>query len=373
MFGFLAAAVVLFIVFGSFLAMLLPLITAGLSLGTGVAVIGLLSHVFTMASFSSELALLIGLGVGIDYALFIVTRYRQALAAGAVSGAGDRRVARYVGPRGAVRGRDRVHRDAGHVRARVSFLYGVAVAAAIAVAFTVLAALTLLPALLGVVGKRVPRRRERRALRESKYRVTDESPPLGAVGGRDPEAPGRVRRRRDADHGRARDPVLLDAARLGRRGQRSRELDHPQGIRPARQGLRPGLQRPAAAGRGGQLRSAEGGVRGRRAEGRATRPASSARPNPRSCRASTVTRRSRSPTSTRRARRRPPRPPTCCRRCVIRSSRLRRRAPACMCSSVGRRRSSTTSARSCRTSCRCSSGSSCCSASCCWCSSSAAC
>ena len=63
----------------------------------------------------------------------------------------------------------------------VSFLYGVAVAAAIAVAFTVLAALTLLPALLGVVGRLVPRRRERRALREGRLRISDESPAVGPL------------------------------------------------------------------------------------------------------------------------------------------------------------------------------------------------
>ena len=59
-----------------------PLVTAGLSLGTGVAAIGLLSHVIQMASFTDELALLIGFGVGVDYALFIVTRYRQGLLRG---------------------------------------------------------------------------------------------------------------------------------------------------------------------------------------------------------------------------------------------------------------------------------------------------
>ena len=48
---------------------------------SGIAVVGLLSHVINMASFSSELSLLIGLGVGVDYALFIVTRYRQGIAA----------------------------------------------------------------------------------------------------------------------------------------------------------------------------------------------------------------------------------------------------------------------------------------------------
>src|SRR5665811_210805 len=77
--GFLTAAIVLFIVFGTFLAMLLPLLTAGVSLGTGIAVVGLLSNVIDMASFSNQLALLIGLGVGVDYALFILTRYRQGV------------------------------------------------------------------------------------------------------------------------------------------------------------------------------------------------------------------------------------------------------------------------------------------------------
>jgi RND superfamily putative drug exporter len=175
LFGFLAAAAVLFIVFGSFLAMLLPLITAGLSLGTGVAVIGLLSHVITMASFSSELALLIGLGVGIDYALFIVTRYRQALLRGRSREEATVESLDTSGRAVLFAGAIVCIAMLGMFALGVSFLYGVAVAAAIAVAFTVLAALTLLPALLGVVGKRVPRRRERRALREGKYRVSDES------------------------------------------------------------------------------------------------------------------------------------------------------------------------------------------------------
>ena len=117
-FGFLSAAVVLFIVFGSLLAMALPLLTAGLSLGTGIAVIGLLSHVISMASFSSQLALLIGLGVGVDYALFIVTRYRQGLLRGLT---GEQAVVESIdtsGPGRAVRRSDRVHRDARDVRAR---------------------------------------------------------------------------------------------------------------------------------------------------------------------------------------------------------------------------------------------------------------
>jgi putative drug exporter of the RND superfamily len=174
-FGFLAAGVVLFLVFGSLLAMALPLLSAALSLGTGIAVIGLLSHAIQMASFSGELSLLIGLGVGVDYALFILTRYRQGLLRG------------LTGEQAAVESVDTSGRAVlfagvivciamlGMFALGVSFLYGVAIATSITVAFTVLAALTLLPALLGFFGPRVLRRRERRALHEGQLRANDES------------------------------------------------------------------------------------------------------------------------------------------------------------------------------------------------------
>jgi RND superfamily putative drug exporter len=174
--GALAAGVVLFVVFGSLLAMALPLLTAGFALGTGIAVIGLLSHAIGMASFSSELSLLIGLGVGVDYALFILTRYRQGLLRGL---SGEQAVVESVDTSG------RAVMFAGIIvciamlgmfALGVSFLYGVAIAASIAVAFTVVAALTLLPALLGFFGVRVLRRGERRALREGRLNATDESP-----------------------------------------------------------------------------------------------------------------------------------------------------------------------------------------------------
>ncbi|TML84495.1 MAG: hypothetical protein E6G09_07360 [Actinobacteria bacterium] len=76
--GLAAAVVVLLLSFGSLLAMGLPIVTALFGLGAGLGVIGLGSHLVDMVDFSSELALMIGLGVGIDYALFIVTRYRDA-------------------------------------------------------------------------------------------------------------------------------------------------------------------------------------------------------------------------------------------------------------------------------------------------------
>jgi RND superfamily putative drug exporter len=174
-FGFIAAAIVLFIVFGSVLAMLLPLLTAALSLGTGLAVVGLLSHVINMASFSSELAVLIGLGVGVDYALFIVTRYRQGLLRGLSREEATVESLDTSGRAVLFAGMIVCIAMLGMFALGVSFLYGVAVAAAIAVAFTVIAALTLLPAMLSLFGGRIPRRRERKALREGRFTTTDES------------------------------------------------------------------------------------------------------------------------------------------------------------------------------------------------------
>jgi putative drug exporter of the RND superfamily len=175
-FGFIAAAIVLFIAFGSFVAMLLPLLTAGVSLGCGIAVVGLLSHVIGIATFSNELALLIGLGVGVDYALFIVTRYRQAMLRGESR---EEAVVEAIDTSGRAvlfAGMIVVIAMLGMFVLGVSFLYGVAVAAAVTVAFTVIAALTLLPALLALTGKWVLRRKERRAVREGARRVNDESP-----------------------------------------------------------------------------------------------------------------------------------------------------------------------------------------------------
>ena len=223
----------------------------------------------TMASFSSELALLIGLGVGVDYALFIVTRYRQALLRGKSR---EEAIVESLDTSGRAvlfAGMIVCIAMLGMFALGVSFLYGVAVAAAIAVAFTVLAALTLLPALLGRrSGSGAAPPRAARAARGQAARQRRVA--RGGRGGRTrSEAPGRVRRRRGAGHGRARDPVLLDAARLGRRRHRSREL------RPR---ARPTTCSPRASGRATtgrssssrevELRSA-GGVHARRGGGRA--------------------------------------------------------------------------------------------------------
>ena len=174
--GAAAALVVLFLVFGSLLAATLPLLATGVALGSSVAVIALLSHVLSMPSFSSELSLLIGLGVGVDYALFIVTRFRQGLQRGrpieqAIVDAIDTsgRAVMFAGITVCIA-------LLGMFALGVSFLYGVAVAASIAVLFTVISALTLLPALLGFFGARVLGRKARRTLAAGGLTSTDESP-----------------------------------------------------------------------------------------------------------------------------------------------------------------------------------------------------
>ena len=162
--GVILAGVVLLLVFGSVFAMALPLLSAMASLGTAIGVIGLLSHLLKMPVFSTELVLLIGLGVGVDYALFIVTRHRQGLIAGrdvessivtAVNTSG--RAVLFAGIIVCIA-------LLGMFALGVTFLYGLAIAAAIGVAFTMVAALTLLPALLGFIGPRVLSRKQKRTL-----------------------------------------------------------------------------------------------------------------------------------------------------------------------------------------------------------------
>lgn len=160
--GLILAGVVLLIVFGSFFAMAVPLISAVASLGTAVGIAGLLSHVLDTPQFSIQLVLLIGLGVGIDYALFIVTRHRQGLLAGldpesslvdAIDTSG--RAVLFAGVIVCVA-------VLGILVLGVSFLYATAIDTSIGIALTMSAALTLLPALLGFIGPRVLTRRRRR-------------------------------------------------------------------------------------------------------------------------------------------------------------------------------------------------------------------
>lgn len=169
--GILLAGVVLLLVFGSIFAMALPLLSAMASLGTAIGLIGLLSHVFKMPAFSTQLVLLIGLGVGVDYALFIVTRHRQGLIAGADVESSIVTAVNTSGRAVLFAGIIVCIALLGMFALGVSFLYGLATAAAIGVAFTMIAALTLLPALLSFIGPRVLSRKQKRDLAANGPRV----------------------------------------------------------------------------------------------------------------------------------------------------------------------------------------------------------
>ena len=162
--GVLAAAVVLFIAFGSLLAMSLPLITAIAGVGGGLMAITPLSHAMNVVDFAPTLGALIGLGVGIDYALFIVTRHRRGLNQGLTPEQAAVKAIDTSGRAVLFAGSTVCIALLGILVLNVSFLNGLAVAAALTVVFTVLAAVTLLPALLGAFRMRVLSRRQRRRL-----------------------------------------------------------------------------------------------------------------------------------------------------------------------------------------------------------------
>jgi RND superfamily putative drug exporter len=157
--GILMAMVILLISFGSVVAMGLPILTAVMGIGIGLAILELLANVFNVANFSPIVAAMIGIGVGIDYALFIVTRYRVGLSEGldpehatvtAISTAG--RAVIFAGTTVVIS-------VMGILLMGLPFLQGVAYGPAAAVLIAMLASITLLPAMLGFAGKSIDRLR----------------------------------------------------------------------------------------------------------------------------------------------------------------------------------------------------------------------
>jgi putative drug exporter of the RND superfamily len=191
--GLLTAVVILLLTFGSVLAMGLPIMIALFGIGTGLSLVTILSHVLSTPDFTSELASMIGIGVGIDYALFIVTRYRQGLHDGldpepavvlAIDTAG--RAVLFAGVTVMIS-------LFGLFLMGVEFVRGLAAGASITVGLVMLASVTLLPAVLGFAGHAIDklsvpgRKRRENAHRASLWfrwsRVVQRRPWAAAIAG----------------------------------------------------------------------------------------------------------------------------------------------------------------------------------------------
>ena len=248
--GAIAALVILLFTFGSLIAAGMPLITAAFGLITGVALIGLATHVTSIPNVSTDLALMIGLGVGVDYALFIVTRFRENYVE---FGDVERSVVEAMdtcGPSHPARWHDRGHRPAGHVRHRGQFP-------------------------VRPLDRVDPRRADdsrgvahRAPIDAVEVRTQDRAAADGRGGsgrgrsGRagegkialalapvEPDGSGKALAADPAVPGGddcAAAPGLRPASRKQRRWQRSRQHQHPACVRPARRGLRARLQRAIA-------------------------------------------------------------------------------------------------------------------------------
>jgi putative drug exporter of the RND superfamily len=167
--GFAAALIILAIVFRTAAATALPLASAAVALIGGLAAVEIMSHAVNVSNITPYLAELMVIGVGVDYALFIVTRHRRNLRRGmsvpdsiatAINTSG--RAVLFAGTTVCIA-------ILGLIALGVSFFNGMAVATSLAVAFTMLASLTLLPALLSFFGLKVLPRKQRAEVRAGRF------------------------------------------------------------------------------------------------------------------------------------------------------------------------------------------------------------
>jgi RND superfamily putative drug exporter len=155
--GIVAAVVILGLLFGSLVAAAVPMLTALFAVGSALGLIVLASHVFTVADFTPPITMLVGLGVGVDYALLIFYRYRHELNDGADPAEAGRKALDTAGRTVFFAGCTVIIALLGLVALGLGSLQGVALALALTVLTTMAASLVLLPALLALFGQRIQR------------------------------------------------------------------------------------------------------------------------------------------------------------------------------------------------------------------------
>src|SRR3954447_18158031 len=160
--GLLAAVIILFAAFGSILAMSLPIGAAIAGVGIGIVLVALLSHLITVPSFAPYMALMIGLGVGIDYALLIVGGYRTGLHDDVSPEDANVLALTTSGRAVLVDGCTVIISLLGMFMMGINFIYGLSLGAILAVLMTMLASVTLVPAVMGFAGNKLATKPKKR-------------------------------------------------------------------------------------------------------------------------------------------------------------------------------------------------------------------
>ncbi|MEU4451999.1 MMPL family transporter [Nocardioides sp. NPDC023903] len=163
--GMLAALVIMLFMFGSFLAASLPLITAIFAVGTTFGVVTLLSHMTTIPDYTAPMLMIVGLGVGIDYALLVFSRYRSELLGGATREDATATAIDTAGRSVLFAGVSVILALCGLYVLQLTSIQGVVLGVALTVLMTMIAAVTLLPSLLTLFGKRLEKSVRKHAAR----------------------------------------------------------------------------------------------------------------------------------------------------------------------------------------------------------------
>ena len=251
--GLVVAALILLVAFGSLLAAGLPLAVALFGLLVGASSLPLLGLLIDIPVWAPVMAAMVGLGVGIDYALFLLSRHREYLAAGVPVAESVGRSLATAGQAVVFAGGTVVVSILGLAFAGLPFVSAAGVGISAVVLVMVLAAITLLPALLGLAGHRLRTRRPLLRLRlgsaaATRTRGRRRGAAVVALGCARHAARRGVRRRRHDAAPRARRARPRPAAGTAGPGQLPAGADREAGLRPGRRGLR--ARRHRADGRG---------------------------------------------------------------------------------------------------------------------------